>query len=389
MELVEKTPQPDERLQDVARAFDPARLVQARRLSRLTKADLYKKLDKAVSAAAIGQYERGEIKPRVETLVRLSKALNVPVGFFSHGRPRVQLEIAQASFRRLRSTTILQQQQAISYAEQAWEMSSLLEESVEFPEIDLPDWAWGDESELADHLDPIAAARAIRAHWKLGASPVKFLVAELEQHGILTVLFSMKEDAEDEKSRIDAFSTSALPRPLIVLTPDKADDVMRHRFSAAHELGHIVLHRDRPSNDSLMEREADAFASEFLTPRDELLTELPRRFSLQRLQYLSQRWGVSVKSLIFRSKELELISEATARRAYITLANLTKDKMIRTESIALYPGENPELLRNAVELLESVGTPITEIAQSLQWPVQQVRRIAGIEDVRPRLSLVK
>ena len=137
-----------------------------------------------------------------------------------------------------------------------------------------------------------------------------------------------------------------------------------------------------------MEREADAFAAEFLTPRDELARELPRRFNLARLQEIGQRWGVSVKSLVFRSKELELISEATARRAYLTLATLTRDGVIRAESITRYAGEVPDLLKNAVTLLESVGVTVAEIARSLQWSPSHVRKIAGIEDTKPRLTLV-
>lgn len=163
---------------------------------------------------------------------------------------------------------------------------------------------------------------------------------------------------------------------------------MRHRFSAAHELGHIVLHRWHQTRDAHMEREADAFAAEFLTPREELARELPRRFNLARLQEIGQRWGVSVKSLVFRSKELELISEATARRAYLTLATLTRDGMMRAESISRYAGEVPDLLKNAVMLLESVGITVADIAKSLQWSPAHVRKIAGVEDPRPRLSLV-
>lgn len=75
----------------------------------------------------------------------------------------------------------------------------------------------------------------------------------------------MKDTETDQKRRIDAFSTTSLPRPIIALTPDKADDVMRHRFSAAHELGHVVLHHGRQGTDTQMERDANAFAAEFLT----------------------------------------------------------------------------------------------------------------------------
>ena len=130
---------------------------------------------------------------------------------------------------------------------------------MEFPELDLPAWA---HAYSLDVPDPATAARAMRQHWLLGTGPIEHLVYQLEQHGILTVFFSMKEDAAlDEKSRIDAFSTIALPRPMIVLTPDKANDVMRHRFSAAHELGHVVLHHGRQGTDSQLERQADMFAA--------------------------------------------------------------------------------------------------------------------------------
>lgn len=60
----------DADLAAVARMFDPARLGQARRISKMSKADLHRKV--GVSAAAIGQYERGEVRPRAETVDRKS-----------------------------------------------------------------------------------------------------------------------------------------------------------------------------------------------------------------------------------------------------------------------------------------------------------------------------
>ena len=350
-------------LTDIARLFDPARLAQARRICKLSKSELHQMV--GVSAAAIGQYERGEVRPRADTIAALADALSVPPGFFAHGRPKVQVEIAEASFRRLRSTTVGQQQQATAYVEQAWELSCYLEESVEFPALDLPEWALPDSSDMPD---PITAARSIR------------------QHGILTVFFSMKQEGDpDDKGRIDAFSTLALPRPMIVLTPDKANDVMRHRFSAAHELGHIALHHGRQGTDSQMERQADQFAAEFLTPRDVIQHQLPARMNFNRLEELSQWWGVSVHSLLYRMRELDLVSESTARRAYITLNSLQR----RSQPIRDFPGEQPELLKNAVELLETVGVSLIEIADELQLPPKRIRQLAGIDDPQPKLSLVK
>jgi Zn-dependent peptidase ImmA (M78 family)/transcriptional regulator with XRE-family HTH domain len=370
----------EQTLTDVARLFDPARLSQARRICRMSKSELHRAV--GVSAAAIGQYERGEVRPRADTIAALAKALNVPPGYFAHGRPRVQVEIAEASFRSLRSTTVGQQQQATAYVEQAWELSCYLEDSVEFPEVDLPEWAQPDSFDVPD---PVTAARAMRDHWHLGFGPISHLVYQLEQHGILTVFFSMKEEETEGKSRIDAFSTTALPRPMIVLTPDKANDVMRHRFSAAHELGHIVLHHGRQGTDSQMERQADQFAAEFLTPRDVISDELPKRVNFNRLEELSEWWGVSVNSLLFRMRELELISESTGRRAYITLNSLPR----RSKPIRDFPGEQPELLKNAIELLETVGVSVVDIASDLQFTPKRIRQLAGIDDPQPMLSLVK
>lgn len=367
-------------LTDIARLFDPARLTQARRINKLSKSELHQMV--GVSAAAIGQYERGEVRPRAETIAALAEALGVLPGFFAHGRPRAQVEIAEASFRRLRSTTVGQQQQATAYVEQAWELSCYLEENVEFPALDLPEWALPDSSDVPD---PVTAARSMRQHWGLGFEPIRHLVYQLEQHGILTVFFSMqKEEAADTKSRIDAFSTTVLPRPMIVLTPDKADDVMRHRFSAAHELGHIVLHHGRHGTDSQMERQADQFAAEFLTPRDVIQDQLPTRVNFNRLEELSQRWGVSVHSLLFRMRELELVSESTARRAYITLNSLPR----RSQPIRDFPGEQPELLKNAIELLDTVGVTLVDIAEDMQLPLKRIRQLASIYDPQPKLSLV-
>ncbi|GAB2817890.1 XRE family transcriptional regulator [Alpinimonas psychrophila] len=368
-------------LVDIARLFDPARLAQARRISKMSKADLHRKV--GVSAAAIGQYERGEVRPRAETVAALARALHVPPEFFALGRPRVQVDIAEASFRRLRSTTVTQQQQATAYVEQTWELSCYLEESVEFPELNLPAWALADSDDVPD---PVTAARAIRQHWNLGAGPIQHLVYQLEQHGILTVFFSMKEDSTlDEKSRIDAFSTVVLPRPIIVLTPDKANDVMRHRFSAAHELGHVVLHHGRQGTDSQLERQADMFAAEFLTPREIIRDQLPNRLNFKKYEELGQRWGVSVQSLIYRSRELELISESTARRAYITLSSLPR----RTMPVEDYEGERPELLKSAIELLAGVGVSLSQIATDLQMTPRHIRRLADIDDPQPKLSLVQ
>ncbi|WP_239090628.1 ImmA/IrrE family metallo-endopeptidase [Asanoa iriomotensis] len=71
------------------------------------------------------------------------------------------------------------------------------------------------------------------------------------------------------------------------------------------------------------EREADAFAAEFLTPRDSILPALPGRAELRRLAELQKVWGVSVDSLLYRCREVGLLSEQAAGRAWRRLELVT------------------------------------------------------------------
>ncbi|WP_336644618.1 XRE family transcriptional regulator [Microbacterium sp. USHLN186] len=363
----------------VARTFDPERLQQARQLALRTKQDLAKAV--GVSAAAIGQFESGVTSPRADTLEKLAGYLKVPVGFFAAGRPRVRLESDNVYFRSLRATTSRQRKKAISYTEQVWELANALERHVRFPTVDIPGFAGGEIAPGTFPTDPAAAARHLREAWDMGDGPVPQVVRLAESKGIIAVLVPM---AEDEVARIDAFSTSAFNRPVMVLSPDRADDVYRHRFSAAHELGHLVLHGGRVAGTTDVEREADKFAAEFLTPRAAMEARLKSRLDMADVLKVSLEWGVEPKSVIYRSRELGKISDATARRGYIRINQVG----VVHEPVAQFPGELPALLSRAVELAEQRGVTIPELAAELAWTPAHVRRMLGAQDERPRLTLV-
>lgn len=363
----------------VARAFDPERLQQARQLALRTKQDVADAV--GVSAAAIGQFESGVTPPRADTVEKLASFLKVPVGFFAAGRPRVRLESDNVFFRSLRATTSRQRKKAVSYTEQVWELANALERHVRFPSIDIPGFAGGEIAPGTFSADPAAAARQLREAWNLGDGPVPQVVRLAESKGITAVLVPI---VEDEVARIDAFSTSAFNRPVMVLSPDRADDVYRHRFSVAHELGHIILHGGRVAGTADIEREADKFAAEFLTPRAAMAPRLKTRLDMADVLKVSLEWGVEPKSVVYRSRELGKISEATARRGYIRLNQVG----IVHEPVAQFPGELPSLLSTAVELAEQRGITIPELATELAWTPAHVRRMLGAHDERPRLTLV-
>jgi DNA-binding XRE family transcriptional regulator len=77
--------------------FDPSRLTQARQAVSWTEKHLADKLD--ITAAAVGQYESGVIRPRAEQLERMAQLSDVPPDFFAVGRPRADVDAASCHFR--------------------------------------------------------------------------------------------------------------------------------------------------------------------------------------------------------------------------------------------------------------------------------------------------
>jgi Zn-dependent peptidase ImmA (M78 family)/transcriptional regulator with XRE-family HTH domain len=370
------------RLQAVADAFDPARLTQARRLAGLTKRAVADEL--GVSPAAVGQWETGTT-PRLDHLARVAEVLNVPPSFLAAGRSYARLDATAAHFRSLRSTPAAQRAKAIAFTEQVWELAHALERRVQLPPVDLPGFSGGEVDAGAVPADPAAAARVLRDHWGLGRGPIPHLVRTMESHGLIVTLVPF---AGTETAKVDAFSTSQLPRPVVVLTPDRADDVYRHRFTAAHELGHLLLHSDSTPGDPVQEKEADTFAAELLTPREAVVPQLPTRMDLHALDRLSREWGVAVDSLVYRCREVNVISDAAYRRAFQRLNQLRQLGLFRRESVEGYPGELPVLLRRAFELAEQHGFTLRELADELHLALPRLRLLLGDDDPRPELRLV-
>jgi Zn-dependent peptidase ImmA (M78 family)/transcriptional regulator with XRE-family HTH domain len=364
--------------------FDPARLTQARHLAGLTKKQVADQV--GVTPAAIGQYETGTARPRADVLPELSRVLSVPVTFFGAGRPRANLDGSMAHFRSLRSTRVYQRHKAICHVEQTWELTYALEKRVRLPQVDLPGFAGGElHPGTVIPRDPVAAAKVLRHAWGLGHGPIPHLVRQLEARGVIVT----SPPPDPDSATVDAFSAACLPRPIVVLTANRSDDVYRYRFTAGHELGHLLLHSDTVAGDAQQEREADVFAAEFLTPKDSILPHLPGRLDLGRLADLQLIWGVSVSSLVYRCREVGLLSDAAARRAYQRLAILQSQPGFKAESVSRYPGEQPALLKQAFDLAaEQTELTIADLAHELAWTPARVRELLGQPDSRPTLRIV-
>lgn len=258
--------------------FEPARLTQTRVRAGMSKTQLAGMA--GVSAAAIGQYEGGVNTPRTDVLERLADALDVRPGFFGAGRPMARIETVNAHFRSLRSARVSDRQKALATATMVWELTFALERYVRLPDVDLP--------EIRPGATPAATAARLRSHWGLPNGPIKHLTATVESHGIVV---SVRPDGEIDD--VDAFSAVIVDRPVLLTTPRRSGKVFPHRFSVAHEIGHLLLHGDTDEYSAGIEKEADEFAAALLTPASAMDSFLPQRLELTALDRLGRTWGVS------------------------------------------------------------------------------------------------
>lgn len=352
--------------------FDGRRLALARRLQRLLRSTLADRT--SVSAAAITQFERGTARPTNAVVAELALALGMPVDFFRRGRSVEPVPASAAHFRSLRATPAISREQALAFAEISLVVVDLVEQYVDLPAV--PPLAEPLDAEPGPGQLPRLAAET-RARLGVGPGPIPHMVRLLEAHGVVVLRLPREVD-----HRVDAFSTEAGHRPLVLLSPAK-DDRARSRFDAAHELAHLVLHQDVDPGSKIVERQADTFASEFLAPSEQLEPDLPRKVDWDVLAQAKTTWGLSLAALVYRAHRLGLWGEHAYRRANQHLAAVGYP-----EPGPLGPPESPYLLGAAMELLAQAGTSAGDLAAASRLPVRQIEEIvAAGSETRPRVSL--
>lgn len=95
----------------------------------------------------------------------------------------------------------------------------------------------------------------------------------------------------------------------------------RLRFTIAHELGHLVLHRHRrPIDAALMEREANEFAGEFLFPETDARAVLAPDMTLEDYRYVKSGWGISIAASVLRAFDLGVIDHDKYTSLYVRMS---------------------------------------------------------------------
>lgn len=142
--------------------------------------------------------------------------------------------------------------------------------------------------------------------------PVRNMIHLLEAKGVR--IFSLVIDARE----VDAFSMWKQTTPFIFLNNNKSSEPSR--YDAAHELGHLVLHRHGGPRGRGAEQEADAFASAFLMPKGSVIAYASTCPTLATLMELKRIWTASVAALNCRLHAVGMLSDWQYRTLCIQIA---------------------------------------------------------------------
>lgn len=281
--------------------FNASRLTLARRRRGLTKTKLAKAIE--VDLRTITGYESNEFPPSEENVDRLAEALDFPSSFFLQDDAD-EPSPDTVSFRAMSKMTAAQRDMALGQGALAFLLNEWLTQTFSLPELDIPD--------LGEDQDPEAAAYALRHYWGLGELPISNMVHLLEHKGVRVYSLSIASNVTD------AFSLWRESTPFVFLNTQKSAE--RSRFDAAHELGHLVLHKHASPQGREAEQQADTFASAFLMPRRSVLSRAPRFATLSQLIQLKKYWNVSLAAIVYRLHTLALISDWHHRTLTIELS---------------------------------------------------------------------
>lgn len=353
------------------RPFNPDMLALARDARGLTQTDLVESLRDAMSQAKLSKIENGLIAPNDDDVAALSRALGFRAEFFYH--PHVRMAEPPTYHRKRKKLGKKEWAQIYAKAEIYRISASLFLKSIELapsspcpPSID-PDQYDGKIEEIA---------LAVRQLWSLPRGPVEDVTTLLERAGVVVVGYDFGTDLCDGFTQhgVDGMA------PVVFVNTRQPKDKLR--FTLAHELGHLVMHR-LPNPD--MESQANRFASEFLVPSGDVLRDF-YNLSLDRFMSLKLYWKVSMQSLIMKANAVGRLSDSAYRYYMVTMS---KRGWRTHEPVELSNvKEKPRVLLQLVNAhLNHLSYSVDDMSRLIGLKPHEIEQFYGLAE-KPRLRIV-
>ncbi|MCE9902490.1 XRE family transcriptional regulator [Hafnia paralvei] len=333
--------------------FNPSRLKLARIRRGLTMTALAKKA--GISDRMVVEYEKDYClyEPSEQTVSAFVDVLKYPAEFF-FGDDIETIDPSTVSFRSLKKMTAAQEGAAIGAGQLGLIVSEYFESNFKLPELNLIDLR-GEAPEFA--------ARALREYWGLGNKSISSMVNLLEMNGIK--VFSLSENAAE----VDAYSFWKAEKAYVFLNNQKTAE--RSRFDAAHELGHLVLHKHGTPQGKDIEAEANEFASAFLMPIENVLAAKMQYPTVDGILQLRHNWKVSTFALIYRMRQVG----ALTTWQYNNLVREASARGLRTKEDKVMERERSIIIETLLQALADDGITLPVIARQINVPIGELSNL--------------
>lgn len=289
------------------------RLKRFRIARGMSLADLETAIDRLVSSSTLSKYEKGTGQPSAKTLNRIAAALGIKSAQL-WGEPPCDVE--QIAFRKRTQLGKREQERIKAFAAEEIEKRVWLQEQIsEQNTLELP--ILGITVQDLDGAEE--AACTLRNMLNLGIDPIENLMDVLEEHGIYIIEVNASESF-DGISTVARDGHDKVIAAAITIRSDVPGD--RQRLNITHELGHLIL----DINENLdPEKAAFRFGAAFLAPAEKLRKDVGqkrKRFYKKQLFDLKNRYGMSIQAILYRLRDLEIITDAYYKKWCVDINKL-------------------------------------------------------------------
>ena len=334
----------------------PKKLKEARIARGLSQAELSRII--GVSSQAVSQYEQGKTSPSPVILMKIMDKLDFPIKFFCNDES-IEEKDNIIYFRSNKNITNKLKDACKVKTKWIKNTYEFLNEYFRLPSINIPNFGELDVDSITE-VDIEDMVLKLRNFWRIGQAPIGNLVELLQDNGFIITRIKIGN------KKIDAFSTWDNEYPYIFLGNDK-ESACRSRFDLAHELGHLLMHREidkeELKNDkdlaARIEYQANYFASAFLLPLEEFNREVISS-SIDSFILLKGKWNVSISAMIKRCQMANILTDNQIRYLnsqmikYGYYKNEPLDKEINKEKPYLFKQAFEVLLDNNIFTKESL-----------------------------------
>jgi Zn-dependent peptidase ImmA (M78 family)/DNA-binding XRE family transcriptional regulator len=330
-----------------------------------------------VSRQSISKYENDLQAPSPEVMEEICNILKLPIDFFVSKRKRTIDYSSPIFYRSLSSATKAERLRAESRYIWLQDIYSYLFRFVDFPRLNLPDYKLPNDPFLISNELIEEIAIKLRMFWGLGLGPISNITHLVENNGIIVGSYDL------DTATLEGFSQFQFDKPVIILGIDKCS-AARNRFTLAHELGHLILHKNISINTlntskyfKHIEKQAHRFAGAFLFPEPAFYEEMINS-SIDFFRLKKSTWKISIGAQIFRARDLGMLSEEDSKkiwRSYSRQGMKTKEPLDDLLEI-----EKPILLRNGFHLIidNNIRTRAS-IAFELKLNPKDIETLSGLE----------